>query len=50
MSELQILTSQRDEILLKIREIEASCEGIENENNAKRVDRKSTRLNSSHII
>ena len=37
MSELQILTSQRDEILLKIREIEASCEGIENENNAKRV-------------
>lgn len=37
MSELQILTSQRDEILLKIREIEASCEGIENDNNAKRV-------------
>lgn len=37
MSELQVLTSQRDELLLKIREIEASCEGIENENNAKRV-------------
>ena len=37
MSELQVLTTQRDELLGKIREIEASCEGIENENNAKRV-------------
>lgn len=37
VSELQILTSQRDELFSKIREIEASCEGIENENNAKRV-------------
>lgn len=37
MTELQILTTQRDGLLDKIREIEASCEGIENENNAKRV-------------
>ena len=37
MSELSVLTTQRDELLGKIREIEASCEGIENENNAKRV-------------
>lgn len=37
MSELQALTAQRDEILAKIREIEESCEGIENENNANRV-------------
>lgn len=37
MSELQVLTTQRDELLGKIREIEVSCEGIENENNAKRV-------------
>lgn len=37
MSDLSVLTTQRDELLVKIREIEASCEGIENENNAKRV-------------
>lgn len=37
MNELNTLTAQRDELLSKIREIEASCEGIENENNAKRV-------------
>lgn len=37
MTELQTLTEQRDELLVKIREIESSCEGIENENNAKRV-------------
>ncbi len=37
MNELQALTLQRDELLAKIREIEASCEGIENENNALRV-------------
>lgn len=37
MSELQALTAQRDELLVKIRDIEASCEGIENENNAQRV-------------
>lgn len=37
MSDLQTLTAQRDDILAKIREIEESCEGIENENNAKRV-------------
>ena len=37
MSELQALTARRDELLAKIRDIEASCEGIENENNAQRV-------------
>lgn len=37
MTELQTLTTQRDELLIKIRDIEATCEGIENENNAKRV-------------
>lgn len=37
MSDLLVLTMQRDDLLAKIREIEASCEGIENENNAKRM-------------
>lgn len=37
MSDLAALTAQRDGLLKKIREIEAACEGIENENNAKRV-------------
>lgn len=37
MSDLASLTTQRDGLLKKIREIEAACEGIENENNAKRV-------------
>lgn len=37
MSNLQTLTIQRDELLAKIREIESSCEGIENEHNAQRV-------------
>lgn len=37
MSNLASLTTQRDGLLKKIRAIEASCEGIENENNAKRV-------------
>ena len=37
MNELQALTAQRDVLLAKIREIEASCEGIENEHNAQRV-------------
>lgn len=37
MSNLASLTTQRDGLLKKIREIEAACEGIENENNAKRV-------------
>lgn len=37
MTELQTLTTQRDELLVKIREIEETCEGIENENNVKRV-------------
>ena len=37
MSDLASLTAQRDGVLKKIREIEAACEGIENENNARRV-------------
>lgn len=37
MSELNALTAQRDELLTKIREIEENCEGIENENNARRI-------------
>ena len=37
MSNLASLTAQREGLLKKIRAIEASCEGIENENNAKRV-------------
>lgn len=37
MSNLASLTTKRDGLLKKIREIEAACEGIENENNAKRV-------------
>lgn len=37
MEDLQTLTQQRDELLAKIREIESSCEGIENENNAQQV-------------
>lgn len=35
MSNLAALTTQRDGLLKKIRAIEAACEGIENENNAK---------------
>ena len=34
MTELQDLTIQRDGILARIREIETTCEGIENESNA----------------
>lgn len=37
MTELQVLTEQRDNLLLKIKEIATSCEGIENENNANRL-------------
>lgn len=37
MTDLQTLTTQRDDLLTKIREIEETCEGIENENNAQRV-------------
>lgn len=39
MSNLAALTTQRDGLLKKIRAIEAACEGIENENNAKRVQK-----------
>lgn len=37
MTELQDLTAQRDDLLLKIKEIETSCEGIDNEENANRL-------------
>ena len=37
MTEFQNLLSQRDTLLEKIRSIEATCEGLENENNANRV-------------
>lgn len=37
MSDLAALTEQRDGLLEKIRRIEISCEGTDNENNAKRV-------------
>jgi len=37
MSDLAALTAQRDGLLEKIRRIEISCEGTDNENNAKRV-------------
>ena len=37
MTQLGVLTKQQEEILAKIREIEESCEGIENEHNANRV-------------
>ena len=39
MSNLAALTAQRDGLLKKIREIEVACEGMENENNAKRVQK-----------
>lgn len=37
MSDLSVLKTQRDDLLIEIHEIEESCEGIENENNAKRI-------------
>ncbi|MCI7266831.1 MAG: hypothetical protein MR545_06380 [Veillonellaceae bacterium] len=37
MGDLAALTAQRDNLLKKIHEIEVSCEGTENENNAKRI-------------
>lgn len=37
MSDLNTLLIQRDELLTKIRGIEETCEGIDNENNAKKV-------------
>lgn len=37
MSELQSLISQREQLLAEIRTIEETCEGIENENNARRM-------------
>ena len=48
MGELAELTGQRNQLLAKIREIESSCEGIENENNARRVEElnlKQTKIN-----
>ena len=40
MSELSTLIAQRDKLLLKLRDIEANCEGIENKNNAMLVGTK----------
>lgn len=37
MQNVNELLTQRDEILLNIKEIEENCEGIDNENNAKRI-------------
>ena len=37
MSEYTDLTTKRDELLAKLREIEENCEGIENEHNAQKV-------------
>ena len=37
MSEYTDLTTKRDELLAKLREIEKNCEGIENEHNAQKV-------------
>lgn len=34
MSEVAALIVQRDELLVKLRDIEENCEGIENEHNA----------------
>lgn len=45
MRDLSVLTVQRDDLLVKIREIEVSYEGIENEDNAKRVQE----LNLEHV-
>lgn len=41
MQNVKELLTQRDEILSKIKEIEENCEGIDNENNAKKI----TKLN-----
>lgn len=46
MSNIKALIEQKDEILNKIREIEESSEGIENENNAKKI----TELNKEKSI
>ncbi|WP_270567999.1 hypothetical protein [Clostridium beijerinckii] len=37
MQNVKVLLTQRDDILLKIKEIEENCEGIDNENNAKKI-------------
>lgn len=37
MNELKALTVRRDDLLAKIIEIEAGCEGVENERSARRV-------------
>lgn len=42
MSELSELTAQRESILSELREIEASCEGTENPNNAQRMHELNT--------
>ena len=37
MNDINTLLAQKEELLNKIREIEETCEGIDNENNAKKV-------------
>lgn len=41
MSELAALNERRSELLEKIREIEENCEGVENENNARQIEKLS---------
>lgn len=48
MENINNLIEQRDEILSKIKDIEESCEGIDNENNAKKIT--SLNMNKSNLI
>jgi hypothetical protein len=43
MSDLNTILTQRDEVLARIRGIEETCEGIDNENNAKKVSQLNMR-------
>lgn len=48
MENINVLIEQRDEILSKIKNIEESCEGIDNENNAKKIT--TLNMNKSNLI
>ncbi|PPV17749.1 hypothetical protein AWN73_07025 [Clostridium butyricum] len=48
MENINVLIEQRDEILSKIKNIEESCEGIDNENNAKKIT--ALNMNKSNLI
>jgi hypothetical protein len=48
MENINNLIEQRDEILSKIKDIEESCEGIDNENNAKKIT--SLNMNKSNLL